>query len=94
MEHTVKLRLNRAPGDSQVELDGIDISSSLQGVTIIRAAVDAITTIRLEVLPTEIDAILENPDILRDMTIQECKERLESFGYDVRKRDIFNAGMA
>jgi hypothetical protein len=87
-KHQVEIHLGRHGSDptNQITIDGVDVTSGLHGITLLSAAAGAITTLHLEMYPGRIAAILDDPDIVRTMTEEECVTFLRSRGWSVIPR--------
>jgi hypothetical protein len=85
--HTMLMTLGRdvdtASQGTKVELDGIDITGALQGVTVLEAHVHSLTTVKLDLLPGVVVAVLHDPDIVRAMTDEECAAQLRDHGWGI-----------
>lgn len=83
-KHTILMTLGRTDGlGRKVELDGVDITSALRGVTVLEAHVHGIATVKLDLLPNSVIAALDDPDIVRAMTDEECSSQLRVHGWGI-----------
>jgi hypothetical protein len=69
------------PG-TKIELDGADITFALRGIAL-ESHVGSLTAVTLDLLPGTVCAELNDPDIVRAMTDEECAVQLRDHGWGI-----------